>query len=77
MKSIERRFKNIQEANPLWPSLICFNEAVSYQNFTRRTVAFWFLKLVDKDDYLPSYTNTLIEQAVALSESVQDCTKRP
>ncbi len=76
MKSLERRFNNFQKANPSLHSLTCFNIIVSYQNFTRRTVAFWFLKLVDKEDYLPSDTNTLISQAFALSEMSYDCTKR-
>jgi hypothetical protein len=70
MKSIERRFRNIQEANPYWSLLVCFNETVFRQNFTRRTIAFWFLKLVDKSEYLPSHQRTLIEQASTLSESI-------
>lgn len=76
MKSIERRFKNTKKVNYGLSSLVYFNMAVTHQNFTRRTIAFWFLKLVDKEDYLPSYTSTLIEQAVALSEMPDDCVKR-
>ena len=51
MKSIERRFKNIEEKNPFWSSYICFAEAIQGQRFSKQTVHRWFQKLVDKDDY--------------------------
>jgi hypothetical protein len=51
MKSLERRFKNIEKRNPDWSTCLCFSEAVSRQNFSRQTIHRWFYKLVDKKDY--------------------------
>ncbi len=51
MKSIQRRFSNVQEKNPYWSSIICFNEAIKEQGFSQKNIYYWFLRLVDKDDY--------------------------
>jgi len=51
MKSLERRFKNIEKRMPAYSSFICFSEAVRNQKFSKETINRWFNKLVDKDDY--------------------------
>ncbi len=51
MKSIARRFKKISEKNPYWSDNTCFAVAITGQNFSRQTIAKWFNKLVDKNDY--------------------------
>lgn len=51
MRSLERRFNKIQKNNPYYSSIICFNLAVEKQKFSHSTIARWFNKLVDKDDY--------------------------
>jgi len=51
VRSIERRFNMFLEKNPLWSSLICLSEAIRNQNFSRKSINFWFKKLVEKDDY--------------------------
>ncbi len=51
MRSIERRFKNIEAKNPYWSSYVCFFMAIEKQNFSQQMIARWFNKLVDKDDY--------------------------
>lgn len=51
MKSIERKFKKLNNRNPYWSSLICFTEAVKSSGLSRQTIHRRFNKLVDKNDY--------------------------
>lgn len=51
MKSVERRFKKILKKNPCWSSYVCFAETCNSQDFQKKTIYFWFNKLVDKNDY--------------------------
>jgi len=51
MRSIERRFIKISHKNPHLSSLACFKLAIEGQNFKKRTLYFWFNKLVEKEDY--------------------------
>ena len=52
MRSIERRYKRFSEKYPEWSSYCHFAEAIRGQKFAKRTIHFWFNKLVEKDDYL-------------------------
>lgn len=72
MRSIERRFKNIAEKNPLWSSYICFAEAIKGQRFTKPMISMWFSKLVEKDDYLKSDKCQLLKQLEILSNTTED-----
>lgn len=60
MKSIERKFKKIQERNPYWSSYVCFFFTVKGRNFSRQTIARWFNKLVEKDDYSSSDKKSIL-----------------
>ena len=51
MRSIERRYKNIEKKNPLWSSYICFSNTVKKQKFGKQIISKWFTKLVDEGDY--------------------------
>lgn len=51
MRSLERRFKIISQKNPHLSSLICFEHATAGQGFQKRTLYFWFNRLVEKEDY--------------------------
>jgi hypothetical protein len=51
MRSIERRYRKISQNNICLSSLNCFKKAIEGQNFKKRTIRYWFLRLVEKDDY--------------------------
>ena len=51
MRSIERRFKNIEKRNPELSSFICFCKTIKGQKFSTNIIHRWFNKLVDKNDY--------------------------
>lgn len=51
MRSIERRYNEIKKKNPYWSSYICFCETIRNKRYGEQTVAQWFNKLVDIDDY--------------------------
>ena len=72
MRSIERRFKEIENKNPFWSSYICFAEAVKGQKFSRRTISIWFSKLVEKSDYGAKDKKALITNLEALSKIAED-----
>jgi hypothetical protein len=51
MKSIERKFKKLNNRNPYWSSLICFAETIKSSGLSRQSIHRWFNKLVNKNDY--------------------------
>ena len=67
MRSLERRFNNLQKYNPCWSSYICFAEAVKGQNFSARIIRFYFNELVEKDDYDKKEKKEIIRHLVWLS----------
>lgn len=71
MKSLERRFNNTAEKNPNWSSYISFAEAVKGQEFSKRTISYWFSKLVDKNDYARSEKKAILENLENLSNTVR------
>jgi len=68
MKSIERRFRNIQAKNSAWSLYICFAEAVKGQKFSRPVIGKWFLRLVEKNDYEKQDQRRLLRQLYSLSQ---------
>jgi len=72
MRSLKRRFKNIEKGNPFWSSYICFAEAVSGQKFSKQTIHRWFLKLVDNDDYDKKDKRALLSHLRDLSNDLED-----
>ena len=51
MKSLEKRFKKAEKENPFLSSYMCFTKAIHKQCFSKKIIDFWFLRLVDKEDY--------------------------
>lgn len=51
MKSLQRRFLNIQARFPNYSTFICFLEACKNQRFGKQAIHRWFLKLVLRSDY--------------------------
>lgn len=72
MKSLERRFKNIAEKNPVWSSYICFAEAIKNQHFSKQTISRWFQKLVNKDDYARKEKRAILSHLDNLSNTLED-----
>ena len=70
MKSIERRFKNINEKRTSWSTYACFASAIRGQNFSQESIRRWFNKLVDKDDYAASDKKSILTH-------LENLTKRP
>ncbi|MFA4942071.1 MAG: hypothetical protein WC564_00315 [Patescibacteria group bacterium] len=71
MKSIERRFKNLEASNPGWSTYTCFAEAISGQGFGEQTIGRWFNKLVDKNDYSSSDKKDVLKHLVNLSKMAE------
>jgi len=72
MKSIERRFNDLQQKRPGCSSLVNFNSAVKGQKFSRDRIGRWFVRLVDKeerDEYTASTERQLVRYAFSLSSS--------
>lgn len=61
MRSLQARFKQVSEKNPLWSSYICFTIAIKHQKFGRETIHRWFLKLVKEDDYARKEKRAILE----------------
>ena len=75
MRSIERRFKNIQKKNPYWGSYICFIETVKKQNFSKPIIYHWFNELVDKNDYFKNDKKILISHLLSVSKHAEGTQK--
>jgi len=76
MKSIKRRFNNIQEKNPYWSSMTCFNEAIKEQGFSKKNIYYWFPKLVDKKDYSKSDKKEILSFLLKLSKRAEEGIKK-
>ncbi len=75
MKSLERRFKGIVARHPFWSSYVSFAEAVKGQNFNRKSLQYWFNKLVEKDDYSLVDKKRLIANLENLNKPAEAVTK--
>ena len=75
MRSIERTFKNIQKKNPFYSSWTCFAETVKNRNYTKRTINFWFNRLVDTEDYRREERKELLSFLYDCTNTPEDCTK--
>lgn len=68
--NIQKRFEEIQNKNPYWSSIVCFNNLVaSYKKLSPLTINHWFRKLVDKDDYEKNEKSELLEYSLFLSSA--------
>ena len=72
MKSIERRFKRIETANPGLSSYQYFKWAISGQNFSAQTISREFNRLVEKNDYDKFIKKALLAELKAISKCVED-----
>ena len=71
MRSIHRRFDEIQKKHPYWSSYVCFYCAIEEQGFSRDTLHHWFAVLVEKDDYAKKDAKQILahlERATKLPE---------
>ena len=75
MRSIERRFANLQYKRPELSSFINFAAAVKFQHFSTDAIHRWFNKLVEKDDYARRDKRTILKHLVSLS-STEDSANR-
>jgi len=75
MKSVERRFKNVEKMHPYWSDIINFNEAIAGQTFCRATIAYWFNRLVDKDDYAAKEKRQVFAHTLSLANVVSRANK--
>ncbi len=67
MRSIKRRFLNLQEKYPSLSSLINFTRAIKEQKFTKDMIGRWFGKLVEKDDYSTSDKKEILKHLLSVS----------
>ncbi len=72
MKSIERRFNNIQGKNAYYSSFTCFHLAVEEQGFSEQMIVRWFNKLVDKEDYSSGEKKAVLDYIYTCSKSPED-----
>jgi hypothetical protein len=76
MKSISRRFSNLEEKRPDLSSITNFAGAVKYQGFSADTIHRWFGKLVETDDYDRRDKRALLRGLVELSNPVRTTENR-
>ena len=74
MRSIERRFETTVQKHPNHSTYICFAMTVKHQGFDRRSIRYWFDRLVDKEDYKRSDANSLVKQLHELSNMSEERT---
>ena len=70
MKSVQRRFLNIQEKKQGYSSYSVFAEAVARQKFSKDVLRRWFNKLVDKNDYVASEKKDILAHLYNLTNDV-------
>lgn len=76
MRSIERRFKNIEKKDSVLSSYICFARAIKNQDFNKQTISYWFTRLVDKEDYDSKNKLSILRYLWKLSNVTEDSTNK-
>jgi len=76
MRSIERRFNDLQKKRPELSSFMNSTHAVRGQGFTKDAISRWFNKLVDKDDYSNSDKKELLQHIISLTNEPEDNRKQ-
>jgi len=72
MRSLARKFKQIEAENPNFSSYICFAEAIKGRNFSPKIIKQYFNQLVDPDDYDPEEKRAILQYLYQLSKSKKD-----
>ena len=67
MRSVERRFLDLQHKRPLHSSLVNLEAAIRGQGFSAGMIGRWFNKLVEKGDYESRDKRAILKHLVALS----------
>jgi hypothetical protein len=67
MRSLERRFKNLQQKRPQVSSLLNFGAALQGQRFSEDAIHRWFNKVVEKGDYENRDKRAILRYLVSLS----------
>jgi hypothetical protein len=67
MRSIARRFSNLQNKRPDLSSLMNFGSTIRSQQFSKNMLYRWFNTLVEKSDYERSDKRIILKHLVALS----------
>lgn len=67
MKSIQRRFEVFKAKNPSLGDFTNLMRTVKGQRFSKDTIARWFERLVDKEDYSKSDKRHLIQELLRLT----------
>ncbi|MEI6296382.1 MAG: hypothetical protein WCO84_01890 [bacterium] len=75
MRSIERRFKEIENKDQGPGTVINFGKAVVGQNFSHKIITMWFNKLVDPDDYLKSEKKGILAHLDQLTKMPEEVVK--
>lgn len=75
MKSLARKFRQIEKKNPLFSSYTCFALAVMGQEFSREIIGLWFYELVEKDDYAKNEARAILSHLESFSNTSEDRVK--
>lgn len=72
MRSIERRFLNLQQKRPNHSSFLNFAASIRSQNFSADKISRWFSELVEKVDYDKGDRAALLKHLYALSNTPEE-----
>jgi hypothetical protein len=72
MKSIERRFKDIQKRHQFWSSYSCFVETINGGSFSEQTIRRWLKKLVGKEDYEQTDKKSVLHNLLHSTKDLED-----
>ena len=70
MKSLKRRFDQNTKRNPFWSSYTCFAIAIRNQKFIKKTINYWFKRLVEGVDYQKAEKTTIVNYLYNLSNNI-------
>jgi hypothetical protein len=76
MKTLELRFKTIQENNPNYGAYIAFANAVNGQKFNKQIIHRWFYELVPKEDYDAEDKKDIFKNLEWLTKQPEEYKKR-
>jgi len=75
MRSIERKFNEINRQKPKNGSFDCFVNTIIRQGYKKRIILKWFNALIPKNDYAKGEKKELLEYLYGVSNASVECIK--
>ena len=65
-KTIRQAYEKVAAKHPEWGSVVAFNIAIAGRGYSRQRIAYWFHKIVKRDEYIRRENRQILNYAYSL-----------